>query len=568
MTSIGPVFGGKQLKDSHVATLLGCFDVVTLDGKSALPSGRKERALIACLLLSPGYRRTRRSLQALLWSDRAPPQAAASLRQALSVLRRRLNINSELVCANSEFVWLTAGIIRCDVDSDFHVTSSTSQHLVGVELLDGMDVRDAAFDDWLRDIRTNFRSRNQHSRLTTGFVDPTLNFNQAMVEQTRAQIQLVLCSISDRHRAKANFFYKSLTSTLDEIGILAITVVRGHDDQPMFVENCSERDIYIRVEALSDVDDLVLLISIMRTVDRHLNHQFVVSVPSGSENTSFSELIMRTCTALIIDLDEASGKLDPKDSARIDTARVLRGLLNVGSVDFETMENDIESAIIRNPSGINHALRGAVTLLKYGERLRGDTKNLEDMIGQDMRAAHQLAASNGLVHALAGHALGFYSRNFSSALDLTRSAVTLSPHNALCWALYATSLIYANRPQEALAAALNALRIGHASFARPFLEAVCCMASAISGNFDLAIRHGEFSRMYSPNFRPTLNFLMTSYAMTGQQEKANELGRKSIELDPTFSISTILSPDYPVVGDQAKKVLLLGAQSVDSIPHY
>src|SRR5262245_17131665 len=76
--------------------LLGGFELRSAQGQGLTVAGRKVRALLACLALSPGSPWPREKLMALLWSDRAEEQARASLRQALADLRRVLGEPSPL----------------------------------------------------------------------------------------------------------------------------------------------------------------------------------------------------------------------------------------------------------------------------------------------------------------------------------------------------------------------------------------------------------------------------------------------------------------------------------------
>src|SRR6266699_1461288 len=70
--------------------LIGAFRVLAPDGEDLTPRGRKARALLAILALTPTRRRSRPALQDKLWSDRGPEQGAASLRQTLTEIRRTL----------------------------------------------------------------------------------------------------------------------------------------------------------------------------------------------------------------------------------------------------------------------------------------------------------------------------------------------------------------------------------------------------------------------------------------------------------------------------------------------
>src|SRR5262249_20867811 len=69
-------------------SVIGTFRVLAPNDEDLTPRGRKARALLALLALTPTRRRSRPALQDKLWSDRGPEQGAASLRQALTEIRR------------------------------------------------------------------------------------------------------------------------------------------------------------------------------------------------------------------------------------------------------------------------------------------------------------------------------------------------------------------------------------------------------------------------------------------------------------------------------------------------
>jgi DNA-binding SARP family transcriptional activator len=70
--------------------LLGAFQL-RLDGQAIDLPGRRERALLAYLAMSPGEPRSREKLAGMLWSERADKQARDSLKQAVLKLRKALD---------------------------------------------------------------------------------------------------------------------------------------------------------------------------------------------------------------------------------------------------------------------------------------------------------------------------------------------------------------------------------------------------------------------------------------------------------------------------------------------
>jgi TolB-like protein/two-component SAPR family response regulator len=145
--------------------LLGGFQA-RAEGREADIPGRKERALLAFLAIPPGERRSRDKLAGLLWSDRADSQARDSLKQVVFKLRRALNsVSPSPIRVDREFISLDRAAVAVDV-AEFEqlIGDGTSGALARAaalyrgDLLDGLDVRDSAFDGWLLMERQRLRT--------------------------------------------------------------------------------------------------------------------------------------------------------------------------------------------------------------------------------------------------------------------------------------------------------------------------------------------------------------------------------------------------------------------------
>src|SRR5262245_50120780 len=146
--------------------LLGGFQASAAGQQIDVP-GRKERALLAYLGLPAGEARSRDKLAGLLWSDRADSQARESLKQAVFKLRRSLDrLQPSPLAADREFVALDGKTVSVDV-AEFEqlIEQGTVEALAQAaalyrgDLLDGLDVRDQAFDEWLLMERKRLRDR-------------------------------------------------------------------------------------------------------------------------------------------------------------------------------------------------------------------------------------------------------------------------------------------------------------------------------------------------------------------------------------------------------------------------
>jgi DNA-binding SARP family transcriptional activator len=128
-----------------------------LDGQAIDLPGRRERALLAYLAMSPGEPRSREKLAGMLWSERADKQARDSLKQAVLKLRKALNgVQPTPLPSDREFVTLDPAAVSVDV-AEFerligHGTPEAVARATALyrgDLLDGFEAYDRAFEEWL-----------------------------------------------------------------------------------------------------------------------------------------------------------------------------------------------------------------------------------------------------------------------------------------------------------------------------------------------------------------------------------------------------------------------------------
>src|ERR1700730_7389825 len=134
---------------------IGAFRVLALNGEELTPRGRKARALLAVLALTPTRRRSRPALQDKLWSDRGPEQGAASLRQTLTEIRKALGEHyRDCLVSDLHGIGLVAGRVTVDIDEGDLVELARMGE--PPQLLEDVDVADEEFEEWLRNQRAAF----------------------------------------------------------------------------------------------------------------------------------------------------------------------------------------------------------------------------------------------------------------------------------------------------------------------------------------------------------------------------------------------------------------------------
>ena len=137
--------------------LLGSFEARGSSGQTVEISGKKAQALLAYVALSPGKSLPREKLVNLLWSDRGDAQARGNLRQVLVTLRRDLEgIDPAPLLFERDTITADAAAISTDVGEFQWLAASSALDdlrqaatLYEGEFLDGLAIRDPAFEEWL-----------------------------------------------------------------------------------------------------------------------------------------------------------------------------------------------------------------------------------------------------------------------------------------------------------------------------------------------------------------------------------------------------------------------------------
>src|SRR3954469_10876504 len=128
--------------------VIGAFRVLGQNGEELTPRGRKARALLAILALTPTRRRSRPALQDKLWSDRGPDQGAASLRQTLTEIRQAFGEHYRS-CLVSDMRGVGLAEERVTIDLDSADLSELAQAVELPQLLEDIDIADPEFENWV-----------------------------------------------------------------------------------------------------------------------------------------------------------------------------------------------------------------------------------------------------------------------------------------------------------------------------------------------------------------------------------------------------------------------------------
>jgi len=138
------------------------------DGASILFSTKKVAALLAYLGMSKDFAASREALAALLWGDCAERQARQSLRQALALLRKDLGPSG---CFTADATMVRLDGARWCVDAvEFERLARSSKaediaravELFEGDFLDGLNIDEEAFDEWVNGQRMRLQRAAGH----------------------------------------------------------------------------------------------------------------------------------------------------------------------------------------------------------------------------------------------------------------------------------------------------------------------------------------------------------------------------------------------------------------------
>jgi len=139
--------------------LLGDLQMRSDSGSLFTISAKKSQALMAYLGVKPSQRVSREKIASLLWSSTGPDQARQSLRQTLSTLRKelsQLSPDEKILIEENDLLGFDESLVECDVAAfESLVAAGTEEaltkasHLYRGDLLDGFQINEERFDQWV-----------------------------------------------------------------------------------------------------------------------------------------------------------------------------------------------------------------------------------------------------------------------------------------------------------------------------------------------------------------------------------------------------------------------------------
>nr|AOO92902.1 SARP family transcriptional regulator [Rhizobium leguminosarum bv. trifolii] len=593
-TGAGPVDRMNQGHDPFRMFLLGPFALVDAEGRSVTPKSKKAQALLAMLALSARGSRSRIWLRDKLWSDRSDDQAAASLRQALLDIHKTLGPARDLLIADKNTVWLDMD--RLVLDTELVVRTNPSADQITDELLEGIDIRDPEFEDWL-----TLERQNWYSRLNVGQVHDVFEPRQQPSRDIAKHSALLpLTGAPDVPRqgkppeiAGSNPYRRPADGDWQWVMVLQPPIVVGVGEggqiaatrfQNLIAKAITDGlaiGVSDRSFTLPDIEEseqrisLPICLQLRLTFDgdmvmielvmKHLINNRIHWLSSQAINrTQFERGEFGTAAALISQAvdqlayfleTQANDRRLSQDGLLIDA---VNAIFRLSRSDLDNAERRLEEQIQYQPRSSTFAWLSFIRTFQVGQRFNALDAHLIEEAQAYARKALELDPQNSVSLALVGHVHSFLFGEYDYAANLFEKSIRLNPALPLSWDLYAMLHCYAGQPDKAVAMARWVQELGVYSPHKYYFDTTKCIAAALAGDHTAAIAAGEEALRARPNFNSLLRYLASSHAHSNNLGGARHYLQRLEAVEGGFSINAFRGSGYPLLDTGGGQILIDG----------
>lgn len=540
--------------------VFGALRVTRDDGTDLTPRGLKTRALVALIVTSPDQTRSRIWLQDKLWSTRGPEQASGSLRKALSELRDALAHDADIIVADRSSI----GFQRDKVA----IRPPQSDLPGDREFLQGLDVRDPEFDQWLSSMRAHFDEHGPDELLSERTTHATTQPNRPWItagsSTAEATMNGVLVTVAESDPNMAIIELIAADSVVrTALQLLPMEVYRSPPQCP------PHRLIRIHLQAFTAG---VGRAGLRATIDAPFSHRTHGSLtqtfsaapaplPDDRDLLAFTHRLVSSVPPAL-DAEQTAGKID-RDAGLL-AALAVQKIFTMKADELAVADDLLRQAAEAWPRGLFSAWRAQLAAIRVIERQVDDESTIRDEVAE--LTAHALEASplNSYVLSAVANARHFFDGNVEAYAQLARMSLAIDPANPLAWWADANARIYGGTYDGAHASAMKAQTIADNSALKGFTDFQRALTAAVTGRLGEAITYCEGAAALAPHFRPPLRYLVALYAHTGEPDAACRAARRLAQLEPSFSIERLIAdPDYPV--SLMRRVSLIDATKLRAV---
>ncbi|HQU69294.1 MAG TPA: hypothetical protein PLI43_14030 [Albidovulum sp.] len=495
----------------------GDFAVLTEDERNIAPSGKKAIGVLAMLAESDTMHRSRRWLEDKLWSDRGQAQASGSLRTTLYEIRSSFGPAADVVGSDRNAIWLDRAMVRTDLASPARDR----------EFLEGLDIADPEFNDWLVQKRLQYGQENETAEprpenrgriaIQCGTPWTATSSRSALSQILDDQVGKIIsgfialshCTVGER---KPDLVVRTTTETTDEGACIFAQIIEAASGDIIHSDHCFTNDpgVFLRSQ----------------------------------------EALGRFCWGIA---DAALERLTARDAgnspAALRASFVQGALRDVLSFEAAQMRNSLarlDNAVAHLKSGLFPAMKAWALMSLIMEGFHAEDATMRDQIRSLLRRAIEISPEDGMVAAVSANVYVIMLQDYDRASSLARRALHQNPTNI--FALQALSLCRAKEGDFDTAYRLsNCSRV--ASSLSKF-EGMCNLHHALVcinlRRLDEAAEAASRAIQVSPQYRAPRRQLIALKALN--EDPAAALGAVTAltRIEPEFELERYLfDSNYP-----------------------
>jgi tetratricopeptide (TPR) repeat protein len=533
--------------------LSGAFRFIDPTNANLAPKSRRGQAIIAMLAVAPGGRRSRIWLRERLWSTRSDEQAAPSLRQALSDIRRQLGTRwSAILGSDRHDIWLETGQLNIRYDNK-------------AEFLEGFDVGDVGFTNWLREFRstpdpsTLIARSAAHLTVDTpvGRSGPAEGPARLPARPSLAILPVRVAHFNARDTTIADGIIDRIISSLSEYDIVTIADYRDSGDKvkantPLFLS------LRCTISNIGDDDHLAFAITEVESSTVYFTQQFTVKSNDADAINKYHAFIDVIVNKVIDFFSRSETFATESKTAGALIASAAHKMFYLGRDDLAVAEDHLRQALAICPQPTGWAWLAFLQTFRIGQSHAGLRSELVEEIDSIIDRVLTAAPTNALCLTLIAHVKSYLFRDFEQADMLFKRALSIHPGRPMTWALRSNLHAYTGDFDASLASARHSQALGQFSPISFYFESASCINAAISGDVPRAVTLGRKLLQIRPNYIAPQRFVLAMYGGLGRQQESKGLLAHLQKEDPDFSIEQIRSTEHPILMSAARDWFLGG----------
>lgn len=539
--------GGERVR----LEVIGPFRLLSAGGRDCAPKGRKACALLAFLALSPGFRCSRQAVQNILWGSRGREQAAGSLRQCLVEIRRALGPEAALLVSDNTMVALDADHFECNL----HTAGSgpASLRTTAEHLLDGLDIREKAFSNWIRDKRREWAET--HGAPAGPPAEAPSAMPAAQPEGRRDNLVILTGTNPGDNLTLADCMLDAVARTISELSGAQVIDSRAHPSQSGFP--VQDKGQMLELCAMPNANGAAARLVLREAHSSQLVWSTLVE-PQSDRGIGDPECVRGINQTALAATDRLLHPAQADSMNLVPQALCLKGirhLFRLGHANFLMADAYFKSAFEREPRGIYLAWRGYLRTFLLVERRPSCRKTISEEAYSFMRQALEIDPLNSYVHALGAHVHSIIGRSYVAAYESAERSIEINPANPIGWATLGIAKCYLGQSRDGYQNTLHARGISGSAPFRYQLDTLSCIAGSMAGKLEQAIHFAEASLALAPEFVAPLRYLSALYIHSGQDERANDAFQRLRAVEPDFSYEKLRESDYPAAGLRTTGIL-------------